>query len=140
MSTVGWIIIQQSIYCHSGPLLMQVLIRTGRSGEGYWCGWEHFAHTHHFSQKPKLFGKYMNFFFLIKRIVIFRTKGEAGVFREAVMTLPPLIPGALHAHLDLHSGSTEHLSHSPGTLWSEDRGRTQGSFWCFGWEIGNIAE
>lgn len=63
MSTVGWIIIQQSIYCHSGPLLMQVLIRTGRSVEGCWCGWEHFAHTHHFSQKLKLFGKYMNFFF-----------------------------------------------------------------------------
>lgn len=126
MSTVGWIIIQQSIYCHSGPLLMQVLIRTGRSGEGCWCGWEHFAHTHHFSQKLKLFGKYMNFF-LIKRIVIFRTKGEAGVFREAVMTLAPLIPGALHAHLDLHPGSTEHLSHSPGTL-GGGQGKNTGIF------------
>lgn len=93
-----------------------------------------------FFSKAKAVWEIYELFFLIKRIVIFRTKGEAGVFREAVMTLPPLIPGALHAHLDLHPGSTEHLSHSPGTLWSEDRGRTQGSFWCFGWEIGNIAE
>lgn len=65
--------------------------------------------------------------FLIKRIVIFRTKGEAGVFREAVMTLAPLIPGALHAHLDLHPGSTEHLSHSPGTL-GAGQGKNPGIF------------
>lgn len=65
--------------------------------------------------------------FLIKRIVIFRTKGEAGVFREAVMTLPPLIPGALHAHLDLHPGSTEHLSHSPSTL-GAGQGKNPGIF------------
>lgn len=101
MSAVGWVVIQQVHLLSQWSLANASANRNRKEWGGCWCVWEHFAQDCHFSQKLKLFKKYMNFF--IKRIVIFRTKGEAGVFREAVMTLPPLMPGALHAHLGAQS-------------------------------------
>lgn len=60
------------------------------------------------------------------------------MFKEAV-TLPFLLPGALKAYLDLYSRSWT-ICPSLQVHLERGQGRTQSSFWCFAWEIGNITK